>query len=78
MLHIKAIYPTKRQTEIMRSCCVDPDFCPKCGGEIGDGKALQNTYVASGDLGGVCTMNHGGPGKMIECRKCRDCGWSVM
>lgn len=33
-----------------------------------------------GDTGAnaVCTMSPGGPGRLIDCLKCADCGWSVM
>lgn len=27
--------------------------------------------------GEVCTVSPGGPGKLIECMKCLECGWSV-
>ena len=53
--------------------------CRRCGGEMGPGIAMGQTYTGSpDDLGGdVVTMSAGGPGEVIKVRKCRDCGWSV-
>lgn len=53
--------------------------CRHCGGEMGPGIAMGQTYTGSpDDLGGdVVTMSAGGPGEVIKVRKCRDCGWSV-
>ena len=55
------------------------DTCRKCGGEMGPGIAMGQTYTGSpDDLGGdVVTMSAGGPGEVIRVRKCRDCGHSV-
>lgn len=52
----------------------------KCGGEMKRGITMQNTltgipdFIGSGD---VITISPGGSGKLIECRKCRDCGYST-
>lgn len=54
----------------------DP-HCPRCGGTMLPGVAIQNTAVGIQDMGEVCTMSYGGPGKMIECLKCEKCGYSV-
>lgn len=57
--------------------------CKKCGGAMKASKAIQNTVVASPDFPGDtgkergCTLNYGGPGKLIDCLKCEKCGWSV-
>lgn len=53
--------------------------CKKCGGEMVPGKALGQTLVGGEpDLGGdVMTFSAGGPGVVIDCMKCTDCGWSV-
>lgn len=54
--------------------------CRKCGGTMQPGHALAQTYTsgAPDDLGGDAqTMSAGGPGALIDCRKCEDCGWSV-
>lgn len=52
--------------------------CAKCGGDMRPGVALAQTYTGGApDLGAVCTMSPGGPGKLVECSKCAACGWSV-
>ena len=57
--------------------------CRKCGGEMCPGKAIENTVVGSPDFPGQtgleagCTLNFGGPGKLVSALKCKDCGWSV-
>jgi len=53
--------------------------CPKCGGIMLPGVALESTLVAGDkDLGGDgITVSPGGPGKLIPCIKCSSCGWSV-
>lgn len=58
---------------------VPAQTCRKCGGQMGPGIAMGQTYTGSpDDLGGdVVTMSAGGPGEVIRVRKCRDCGWSV-
>ena len=53
--------------------------CRRCGGEMRPGIAMGQTYTGSpDDLGGdEVTMSAGGPGVVIEARKCANCGWSV-
>ena len=53
--------------------------CRRCGGRMKPGIALEQTYTGSTDFPGgeVVTMSPGGPGRLVECRKCRECGWSV-
>lgn len=55
--------------------------CRRCGGEMQPGIAMGQTYTAGAlDFPGDCecvTMSAGGPGVVIEARKCRTCGWSV-
>ena len=55
------------------------DKCPRCGGEIRPGKALSQTWTGKPDFPGheIVTMSPGGPGRLIECLKCCDCGHSV-
>lgn len=55
--------------------------CRHCGGEMRPGIAMGQTYTVGapdfpGDRHGS-TMSDGGPGAVIEVRKCADCGWSV-
>lgn len=53
--------------------------CKKCGGEMGPGEAMQNTLRGVPDFadGQAVTMSYGGPGKLVDCLKCKECGWSV-
>ena len=57
--------------------------CPKCKVPMLPGKAMQSTWVGSPDFPGQdgteheCTMNAGGPGKLINCIKCPECGYSI-
>lgn len=55
----------------------EKDSCRKCGGELKPGVALEQTYRGSKDLGDVCTVSSGGPGRLVQCAKCESCGWSV-
>ncbi len=56
------------------------DCCPRCGGVINLGKALVSTYVGAPDFPGqeVATLSPGGPGRLTDCLKCEDCGWSAL
>jgi hypothetical protein len=52
--------------------------CGRCGGRMSPGVAMWQTVVGEPDMGGeVVTMSPGGPGRLIECRKCEQCGHSV-
>lgn len=54
--------------------------CPKCKSEMKDGKAIQQTWTGVPDFIGdpyPVTVSPGGPGKLIECQKCPECGFSV-
>jgi len=56
-------------------------LCRHCGGRMLPGIATDQTYVGgTPDFPGdahASTFSAGGPGKVIECRKCENCGWSV-
>ena len=52
--------------------------CTRCGGEMKPGQALESTLVGEpDDIGGCVTVSPGGPGKLVPCMKCAECGWSV-
>jgi len=52
--------------------------CRRCGGRMSPGVAMGQTVVGEPDMGGdVATQSYGGPGRLIECRKCNRCGYSV-
>jgi len=53
--------------------------CEKCGVELAKGVALQQTLTGIPDFAGdehPVTVSRGGPGKLIQCWKCPDCGKS--
>lgn len=54
--------------------------CKKCNGELKAGKAMAQTFTGKPDFIGdnhICTISAGGAGKLIDCLKCVDCGWSM-
>ena len=54
--------------------------CDKCGGEMKPGKAIAQTWTGTPDFHGdkhCVTVSPGGPGKLVDCMKCVNCGWSV-
>ena len=52
--------------------------CKKCNTPMVPGLAIKQTLVGSLDMGEVCTLSPGGPGKLEQCSyKCPACGWSV-
>ena len=67
--------------ELTREIDAMETTCRRCGGEMQPGIAMGQTYTAGApdfpaDREGV-TMSAGGPGVVIEARKCSACGWSV-
>lgn len=57
------------------------DVCRKCGGTMRRGIAMGQTYTAGtpdfpSDKEAV-TFSAGGPGVIVDCLKCEDCGWSL-
>lgn len=66
--------------ESLRALTKDGDTCRKCGGTMSPSKAIAQTFTGVGDFHDadeVSTISAGGPGKLIDCMKCVDCGWSV-
>lgn len=55
-------------------------LCKCCGGAMAPGQALEQTFAGIPDFpgGAVVTMSPRGPGKLVDCMKCENCGWSVM
>lgn len=54
--------------------------CKRCGGTMQAGIAIEQTYAGIPDFPGdghVCTVSPAGPGRVIDCMKCENCGWSV-
>lgn len=56
-------------------------ICSKCGGDMKEGLAMQSTLVSGmpdfiGDKQGI-TLSEGGPGRLIPCLKCEECGYSI-
>ena len=55
-------------------------ICRSCKLTMYPGKALAQTLTGSGDFhddDDVVTLSPGGPGKLIDCWKCPQCGRSV-
>lgn len=53
--------------------------CPKCGVLLKVGQAIQQTYTGVPDFAGDAypvTVSPGGPGKLVSCLKCPECGYS--
>lgn len=55
------------------------DICFKCGGDMGEGQALDNTWVGSDDFGGDTgqpgtTISKIGPPVIKKVCKCKSCG----
>jgi len=54
--------------------------CKKCGGAMKPGKAIAQTWTGLPDFPGdkhCVTLSPGGSGKLIDCMKCEECGWSM-
>ncbi len=54
--------------------------CKKCNGELKPGVAIQQTYTGLPDFPNdkyPVTMSAGGQGRLVDCMKCENCGWSV-
>ena len=58
----------------------DKPSCKKCGGEMRKGVAMAQTCTGrtpNAPKDHVFTMSLGGPGQLVGCLKCKQCGWSV-
>lgn len=58
----------------------DAATCRRCGSPMQPGIATAQTLTGIGDFHGrdeAVTLSPGGPGKVIPCRKCPACGWSL-
>lgn len=54
--------------------------CPKCKVALHRGIATGQTYTGSPDFFGdtrAVTMSPGGPGYVMPCLKCPECGYSI-
>lgn len=53
--------------------------CKKCDGKMIKSQAIGRTWTGLPDFigGSVVTVSPGGPGRLIQCLKCAECGWSV-
>lgn len=56
-------------------------ICKRCAGALVAGRAIAQTYVsgvedfASDEY--AITFSAGGPGELVACLKCAECGWSM-
>lgn len=56
-------------------------MCRHCHGQMKPGQAIKQTYTGLPDFPGDTdrvTLSPGGPGVVVECLKCEQCGWSVQ
>lgn len=73
---LEIVEPIARATGIVQ--------CRRCGAEVKSGIAIGQTYVGHPDFPGDtgmepgCTISPGGPGKVIQCQKCTECGHSFV
>lgn len=53
--------------------------CKYCGHKMRLGIAIAQTFSGAPDFAGgsVVTISPGGPGRLCECLKCPQCGYSV-
>lgn len=52
--------------------------CPRCDVPMRPGVAILPTVVGEeDDIGGCVTLSYGGPGRLIDCLKCPECGHSI-
>lgn len=51
--------------------------CPHCFAKMKTGQAIGQTSTGTEDFGDIVTHSPGGPGKLISCKKCPGCGYSV-
>lgn len=63
----------------MRERPINMRRCKHCHTPMVPGLAIEQTYTGAPDFPGceIVTMSPGGPGKLIDCLKCPQCGWSV-
>ena len=74
-----AVQPNRAQLQaVMRVEIPIPsaDQCKRCRSEMKPGIAIQSTLVGSPDLCEIVTLSHGGPGRIVDCVKCPECGYS--
>jgi hypothetical protein len=54
--------------------------CRRCKAPMKSGKAMISSLTGTPDFAGdehAITLSPGGPGKLVPCLKCPDCGHSV-
>lgn len=81
MAYRKGLEDGKAVTDQLRTdlFAAEMGLCHRCGGEMKRGHAIAQTAAGVPDFPGgeVVTLSPGGPGRMIPCMKCADCGHSV-
>ena len=77
----EAVAALRESLKRMNALITGKQLCRHCGGRMLPGIATDQTYVGgTPDFPGddnASTFSAGGPGKVIECMKCENCGWSV-
>lgn len=54
-------------------------MCPRCIVPLVKGQAMASTFTGSPDFASdprAVTLSPGGPGNLVDCMKCPDCGYS--
>ena len=54
--------------------------CKKCNGAMKLSKAIEQTYTGLPDFPNdqyPVTLSPGGTGRLVDCLKCCECGWSI-
>ena len=54
-------------------------MCRRCGHQMKPSKAIDQTWTGEPEWPGatLVTLSPGGPGKLIDCLKCVNCGHSI-
>jgi len=77
-----AVQPNRAQLQAVMRVEIplsSADQCKRCRSEMKPGIAMQSTLVGSPDFGpsdDIVTLNPGGPGRLVDCVKCPECGYS--
>ena len=72
---------SKMQVSLLRAQIDEMyQICSKCGGAMQPRTAIVQSYTGIPDFAGDAhpvTVSPAGPGRLVDCLKCADCGWST-
>lgn len=68
-----------KRGDVMRIVRQAATRCKHCHTPMQLGVAIEQTYTGKPEFvgGEIVALSPGGPGKLIDCLKCPQCGWSV-